>query len=94
MDIFIFCEIHLFFIVCACNIIYMWMTLLMFCCGGEVTEIKYNEAHDSWNSKIVGKDIEGPKLFFVAEVFEIWHTVRCITVQIRPVARLQRIAFH
>ena len=47
---------------------------------GKVTEIKYNEEHDSWNSKIVGKDIEGEKLSFVAEVFETCHTVRCITV--------------
>ncbi|MDY0222088.1 MAG: DUF4258 domain-containing protein [Desulfobacterium sp.] len=47
---------------------------------GTVTEMTYNDEHDSWKSKVVGKDIDGEKLTFVAEVYESCHTVRCITV--------------
>ena len=47
---------------------------------GEVTEIKYNKEHDSWQCKVIGKDIDGEDLVFVACIYEHCHTVRCITV--------------
>jgi len=47
---------------------------------GEVTEIKYNKEHDSWQCKVIGKDIDGEDLVFVAGIYEHCHTVRCITV--------------
>lgn len=47
---------------------------------GEVTEIGYNEERESWKCKVVGPDIEGDDLVFIAEAFENCQTVRCITV--------------
>ena len=47
---------------------------------GEVSEVNYNEEHDSWQCKVSGTDIDGDDLVFIAGVYEHCHTVRCITV--------------
>jgi hypothetical protein len=47
---------------------------------GEVTEIEYNEDHDSWKCKVTGNDVDGEELVFIAGVYEHCQTVRCITV--------------
>lgn len=47
---------------------------------GKITEMEYVKDRDSWKTKIVGKEIDGDTLIFVAEVYEHCQTVRCITV--------------
>ena len=47
---------------------------------GKVIEIEYKKEHDSWQCKVIGKDIDGEDLVFIAGIYEHCHTVRCITV--------------
>ncbi|OQY52274.1 MAG: hypothetical protein B6230_02975 [Desulfobacteraceae bacterium 4572_89] len=47
---------------------------------GKVTEIEYKKEFDSWQCKVIGKDIDGEDLVFIAGIYEHCHTVRCITV--------------
>jgi len=58
----------------------IWTICLMFCFGGEIETIEYDEDHDSWKCKLIGKDIDGNELVFLTALYEPCHTVRCVTV--------------
>ncbi len=53
------------------------LNLLMW---GEVIELKENKELQNWECKIMGKDLEGEELTFVAAICEEEASILCITV--------------
>lgn len=47
---------------------------------GEVIKVTYNKPHCNYECKIVGSDIDGEELSFIAAIHEDCGSVKCITV--------------
>lgn len=47
---------------------------------GEIDEYEWQEKHNAYKCKILGKDVEGDELTLIISVSEANYTIRCITV--------------